>query len=259
MTGLHEISHQHLMRQIASPDCPCLIDVCSQEDFAADPNLIPGTKRWDEIDIDGLVSYLGSRPAVVICQKGLKLSHGVAARLRHRGLTAQVLTGGHFAWRDAGLPRIPAKEIPGPIWVTRHRPKIDRIASPWLIKRFVDPDAEFLFVPPSQVNAVAEKFGGTAFDVEGARFCHVGDRCSFDKMVSVFSLAHPALEKLAELVRAADMAKHERVAEAAGLHAISVGLSRLHKDDNSQLDAGLSIYDALYRWARDGQGEIHDH
>ena len=143
-------------------------------------------------------------------------------------------------------------------WVTRHRPKIDRIACPWLVRRFIDPDAEFLFVPPQDVELVAEKFDAIPFDVEGVRFSHCDERCSFDAFLDVFGLKSTALAGLADVIRAADTNRHDLAPEAAGLLALSVGLSRLYRDDYAQLDAGMALYDALYRWARDGREETHD-
>ena len=199
----------------------------------------------------------------MVCQKGLKLSHGAAAHLRARGVSAQVLEGGNYAWRDAGLPRVPAHAhadltTGGTLWVTRHRPKIDRIACPWLIRRFVDLQAQFLFVPPQAVDGVAEKYGATPFDMEGGDWSHTGPLCTFDTMIDRFGLAHPALDRLATVVRAADTDRHDLAPQAAGLLALSVGLSRLYRDDMAQLEAGIPLYDALYRWARDGVNEGHD-
>jgi hypothetical protein len=258
MAAFNEITPANLMRLIGTPQCPVIIDVCIDDDFRDDPYFVPTAIRHDHRDIDGLLGIVAGRDTVVVCQKGLKLSHGIAARLRTRGLNSQVLSGGNVAWRTAMLPRVPANAIPGSLWVTRHRPKIDRIACPWLIRRFVDPAAEFLFVPPATVKDVADRFGATAFDIDGGEWSHDGDQCTFDKMIKVFGLGHPALDTLATIVRAADTDQHELSAQAAGLLAISVGLSRMYRDDHAQLDAGMPLYDALYRWARDGQDEGHD-
>ncbi|MFK7753982.1 MAG: chromate resistance protein ChrB domain-containing protein, partial [Sedimentitalea sp.] len=144
------------------------------------------------------------------------------------------------------------------LWVTRHRPKIDRIACPWLIRRFVDPNARFLFVSLNEVLGVADRYGATAFDVEDVAFSHRGEFCTFDIMLETWGLQTEALMRLAQVVRAADTNRHDLAPEAAGLLALSVGLSRQYKDDHRQLEAGMALYDALYRWARDGQGESHD-
>ena len=260
MPGFNEISPNSLMRLIGGPAAPLIVDVSIDEDFEADPCLIPTARRHPH---DRIAELSSDHPVVVVCQKGLKLSHGAAAHLRASGIPAQVLEGGNYAWRDAGLPRVPAKvhadlTTGGTLWVTRHRPKIDRIACPWLIRRFVDPQAQFLFVPPQAVDGVAEKYGATPFDMEGGDWSHNGPLCTFDTMINRFGLSHPALDRLATVVRAADTDRHDLAPQAAGLLAISVGLSRLYKDDNAQLDAGIALYDALYRWARDGANEGHD-
>ena len=264
MPSATEITLQQLMRLVGTPDAPVLIDVCIDEDFGADPRLIPGTIRWPFDRIEALAPSLAGRKVIVICQKGLKLSQGAAALLRASGVSAETLKGGVLAWRDAGLPLIPANAIPTrddqgrTLWVTRHRPKIDRIACPWLIRRFVDPNARFLFVAPSEVALVADKFGAEPFDAPGARFTHQGDGCTFDAMLEAFALNLPALKTMADIVRAADTGRADEGAEARGLMAISFGLSAMHRDDLAQLEAGLGVYDALYRWARDAQGETHD-
>ncbi len=258
MAVFNEISPAQLMRLIGTPQCPVIVDVCIDDDFNDDPHLIPTAFRHPHTDVEGLSTRLNGRDAVIICHQGLKLSQGTAAHLRAIGLNAQILTGGNVAWRDAQLPRVPAAAIPGTTWVTRHRPKIDRIACPWLIRRFVDPDATFLFVPPASVQGVADRFGATPFDIEGTRWSHEGDSCTFDIMVREFGLSHPALDALATVVRAADTDRHDLAPQAAGLLAVSVGLSRMFREDTAQLDAGMLLYDALYRWARDGQNEGHD-
>ncbi len=134
----------------------------------------------------------------------------------------------------------------------------DRIACPWLIRRFVDARAEFLFVPPAQVLPVAEKLDATPFDVEGVLWSHRGDRCTFDTMIEEFGLGSEPLERLADIVRGADTNRHDVAPQAAGLLAVSLGLSRMFRDDLEQLEAGMLLYDSLYRWARDAVDEGHD-
>lgn len=258
MPNYNEIIPEALMRLIGTPSCPRIVDVCIDDDFSADPNLIPTAQRVPHDDLDAIAALGDGREIVVVCQKGLKLSHGVAAYLRARGATAQVLSGGNQGWRDAELPRVPAASQLGPLWVTRHRPKIDRIACPWLIRRFIDPKARFLFVPPATVADVAARFGATPFDVDIPPFTHCDDRCTFDAMLDHFGLDLPALRDMATVIRAADTDRHDHAPQAAGLLALSVGLSRMYRDDTEQLEAGMGLYDALYRWARDGQGEGHD-
>ena len=142
--------------------------------------------------------------------------------------------------------------------MTRARPKVDRIACPWLIRRFVDPAAVFLFVAPSEVAAVAERFGATPFDIEGVFWSHRGETCTFDTMVEEFGLATEPLLRLATIVRGADTARPDLAPQAAGLLAVSLGLSRLHSDDLRQLEAGMGVYDALYLWCRDAVEEAHN-
>jgi len=264
MPSFNEISAKNLMRRLGGPDTPVIIDVCTDEDFALDARIIPTSLRCPGPQVDAFVPKLHDREVVVVCQKGRKLSHGAAALLQAHGVAAEVLSGGIFAWRDAGLPLIPADQLnkisaPGSRWVTRNRPRIDRIACPWLIRRFIDPNAQFLFVPTSEVTAVADRFNATPFDIENAEFSHQGDLCSFDSFIQSFKLSHLALDRLASVVRAADTDHPEQSAQAAGLLAVSVGMSRLHKNDQDQLSAALPIYDALYRWARDGFDESHTH
>ena len=264
MAGPNEITVPQLNRLIGTPDCPVIVDISIDPDFNDDPHLIPGSFRHPHTDIPGLISWLDGKPCVITCQRGIKLSQGMVAWLRGDGIAAEYLNGGMFAWRDASdTQRIPADAIPTPVdgatlWVTRHRPKIDRIACPWLIRRFVDPKARFLFVSPAEVEGVAARYGATPFDVEGVEFGHRGDRCTFDAMLERFKLRSPALDRLADVICAADTNRHDQSPQAAGLLAISVGLSRQYKNDQAQLTAGLHVYDALYRWARDGFAETHD-
>ncbi|MGB0851701.1 MAG: chromate resistance protein ChrB domain-containing protein [Pikeienuella sp.] len=257
------ITVSQLSRLIGTPDAPVLIDISIDADFDDDPFLIPGAFRHPFTDIEGLVPRLTGRRVVVICQKGIKLSQGGAALLRTHGVRAEVLEGGNFGWRDAGGPRLPAAKLPagprgGSLWVTRHRPKIDRIACPWLIRRFIDPAARFLFVSPAEVQGVADRYNATPFDMEGVYWSHREDLCTFDVMVGEFGLTLPALSRLAMIVRAADTNRHDLAPEAAGLMAASLGLSRMYRDDLQQLEAGMTLYDAFYRWARDATDETHD-
>ena len=142
-------------------------------------------------------------------------------------------------------------------WVTRARPKVDRVACPWLIKRFVDPGAEFIYVPTKEVLAAARERDATPYDVPDVHFSHEGDRCSFDAFVKHYRLADRALDQLAVIVRGADTARLDLAPQAAGLAAISLGLSRNFSDDHEMLGHGMVMYDALHAWCRGGQDEIH--
>ena len=259
-----EITVSQLSRLIGLPDAPLIIDVCIDEDFALDARLIPTSIRHPHDDINSILPMLTANPVVVVCHKGKKLSQGVAAILRSNGIAAEFLGGGILAWRDGGQLLVPADKIPQmnqqgqSVWVTRLRPKIDRIACPWLIRRFIDRQAQFLFVESAQVAMVAEKFDATPFDVEDAFWSHRGELCTFDTMLEEFNLDDPALKHLALIVRGADTNRHDLAPQAAGLLAASLGLSRMYRDDLDQLEAGLALYDAFYRWARDATNEGHD-
>ncbi len=133
-------------------------------------------------------------------------------------------------------------------WITRERPKIDRIACPWLIAGFIDADAEFLYVPTGDVVRMAAETGAVPYDIPGAELGHHGDRCSFDAFLHKYELDDPALDKLARIVRAADTGRAELAPEAAGLLAVSAGLSLNFADDHEMLKHGMVIYDALYAW-----------
>jgi rhodanese-related sulfurtransferase len=264
MSSINLISVEKLARLIGTPKCPALVDVRTEDDFAADPRLIPGAVRRAHGDVADWAPTFDGRSAIVICERGLKLSQGAAAWLRHAGAAAESLEGGVEAWRNAGLPLVPVDKLPPrdrfgrTLWVTRARPKIDRIACPWLIRRFVDREAVFLFVAPSDVAGVAERFGATPFDVEDVFWSHRGERCTFDTMVEEFGLAIEPLTRLAAMVRGADTARLDLAPEAAGLLAASLGLSRMYADDLEQLEAGMALYDAFYRWCRDATEETHN-
>lgn len=264
MPSFASISPDKLARLLGTGRAPVIIDVRERDALEADPRLIPGSVHLPYETAAEWAAAYRDKAVAVSCQKGKKLAEGAAAWLRHFGADAEVVEGGFEAWRDARLPLVPAAALPvrnsagATVWVTRSRPKIDRIACPWLIRRFVDPSAVFLFVSPPEVGAVAERFGATPFDVEGVFWSHRGDLCTFDVMLAEFGLSTEPLEHLATIVRGADTNRLELAPEAAGLLAVSLGLSRMYADDLEQLDAGMLLYDALYRWARDATDETHN-
>ncbi len=143
-------------------------------------------------------------------------------------------------------------------WVTRERPKIDRIACPWLITRFIDKDAEFLYVAADSVLDVAAKTGAIPYDIPGVEYGHVGELCSFDAFLSKHNLADPALQQLAIIVRGADTARLDLAPQCPGLLAVSLGLSHNFPDDHDMLRQGMVMYDALYAWVRHAQSERHN-
>lgn len=264
MPSFTSIAPDKLARLIGSARSPTILDVRDAEALSADPRLIPTSIHLPYATVEHWAPTYRGKSVAVSCQRGKKLAEGVAAWLRHYGAEAEVLEGGFEAWRDTGLPLVPLAALPkrdsggSTVWVTRSRPKIDRIACPWLIKRFVDPNAVFLFVAPPEVKAVAERFEATPFDIEGVYWSHRSELCTFDVMVAEFGLASAPLERVAAIVRGADTNKLDLAPEAAGLLAVSLGLSRLFADDLEQLAAGMLVYDALYRWARDATDEVHN-
>ena len=142
-------------------------------------------------------------------------------------------------------------------WITRERPKIDRIACPWLIQRFIDREAEFLYVPNADVVRLAKETGATPYDIPGVEMTHMGELCSFDAFLKKYKLTDPALVQLADIVRGADTSRLDLTPQSAGLYAISLGLSRVYSNDHEMLRHGLVMYDALYAWCREGRGETH--
>jgi rhodanese-related sulfurtransferase len=260
MSAPNAISAEKLVRLIGSNKAPLILDVRGET-----AQLIPSSNPVDPASIRDDPLRFGSGPFVVSCKGGKDTSQGVAAFLRHHGAVAEILDGGFAAWKAAGFPLVDASKLPPrdalgrTSWVTRARPKVDRIACPWLVRRFVDPRAIFLFVAPAEVEAVAEQFGAAPFDVEGVFFSHRGEQCSFDTMIEELGLGgFEALRRLAPIVRGADTARPELEPQCAGLLAASLGLSRMHADDLEQLEAGMILYDAFYRWCRDAIDETHD-
>jgi len=263
MSSLNTISVDKLARLVGTPHSPVLVDVRPDDEFGANPRLIPSSMRRPHAEPSQWAPEFAGRSAIVICRQGGKLSQGVAAWLRHAGVAADGLDGGFEGWCKANLPTIATARMPPldgegrTVWVTRARPKVDRIACPWLIRRFIDPRAVFLFVAPSEVEGVAERFSATPFDVEGVFWSHRGDTCTFDVMVEEFGLGTDPMLRLAAIVRGADTGRFDVAPQAAGLLAASLGLSRMYSDDLAQLEAGLVLYDAFYRWCRDATDETH--
>ena len=259
-----EITVSQLARLVGTPEAPAIIDVRSSEHFDADPRFIPCALRRDPRQVEAWSQAYRDQKTVVVCQHGGKMSQGVAAWLRNEGLEAESLEGGHDAWvAEKGLLVDSRKLLPRDaqlrtVWVTRSRPKVDRIACPWLIRRFVDPNAVLLFVNPTEVAGVAERFNAAPYDDEGVFWSHRAERCSFDTFIVELGLASPALDRLALIVRGADTSRQDLAPEAAGLLAASFGYSRMYKDDLEQLAHAMELYDALYRWARDAADESHN-
>jgi rhodanese-related sulfurtransferase len=257
MTIAGTVSPQDLQRLGAAFPPPCVVDVRRAPDFARDPGVIPGALKRSPETIDAWADALEPwRPVIVYCAEGHEVSTAAAAALTSRGYDARVLAGGIHGWRAAGGTTQPFRDPTR--WVTRERPKIDRVACPWLIRRFLDPSAEFLYVPNAEVRAVAAAEGATAYDIPDVDYSHAGAECSFDAFIRRHDLREPALAQLATIVRGADTAVLELAREAPGLLAVSLGLSRMFADDHAMLRWGLLVYDALYAWCRDARDERHD-
>jgi rhodanese-related sulfurtransferase len=242
-------------RLLAFPP-PTLVDVRRAAAFETDPNVIPGALRRPPDTNESRGRELDAwRPVVVYCVHGHEVSQQAARSLAAQGLDARFLEGGVTAWKDQGGSVDPF--APPSRWVTRARPKIDRIACPWLVRRFIDPAAEFFYVPSADVRAFAAANDAIPFDIPDVPYSHVGDRCSFDAFLQRHDLTDPALADLATIVRGADTGALALAAEASGLVAISLGLSAMIADDQAMLRAGMLVYDALYAFCRDTRDETH--
>lgn len=275
-TALPSISPSALAPLLGRADAPLLLDVRRAEKCAAGDRLLPGAVHCPPEAVADFVRGQPPRSAVVYCAYGHAVSHDATRILLAAGWDARVLAGGIEGgepgvdrlediahWRERPLPCMRKRaelgvtgEAPSR-WVTRARPKIDRIACPWLIRRFIDPRAQFFYVPAGEVFAQAERLQAVPFDIDGAPISHAWERCSFDALLRAFELQVPGLDALAAIVRGADTSRLDVAPACAGLLAISLGLSRLHADDHAMLAAGLPVYDALFAWCRDGQGETH--
>ena len=253
------ITTAELLSQLAGAQPPLVIDVRRAPVYRSAPDMIAGALRRDPAAMtDWLPTLPRAREVVVYCVHGHEVSQNAAQTLRGAGFNARFLEGGFDeGWKSSGgaLARKPRDAATR--WVTRERPKIDRIACPWLVARFVDPDAEFLYVPAAQVKRVAAERDAVPYDVPDVAFTHVNEKCSFDAFIKAFRLSEPALDRLALIVRGADTGHLNLAPQAAGLLAVSQGLSRNFADDHAMLKQGMVVYDALYAWCKDGQSETH--
>lgn len=259
------ITIDELKTRIGTADAPLVFDVRRRPVFDADDRVLPGA-RWRDHSQAGLWAeeITPGREIVIYCKHGHNVSQLAVAVLRQRGIAASTLEGGIEGWQQAGGLTIRRSAEPGrdegrpSRWVTRVRPKIDRIACPWLIRRFIDPFAEFTFVAPEFVNDVATEMAAIPYDIEGVDFTHVGEGCTFDTLIDRFGLDDPALQALAVIVRGADTGRPDLAPEAKGLLAMSLGLSAICGDDDHQaVDRGMLFYDTLYAWLRQARGETH--
>jgi rhodanese-related sulfurtransferase len=248
------ISAASLKQSILGAEPPLVIDVRRNARFLEAGDLIRGALRRDPERVEEWSKTLPrAAHLVVYCVHGHEVSQNVA-----RALGARYLEGGIEAWRESGGELFNKPANASSRWVTRERPKIDRIACPWLIRRFVDPDAEFLYVPTPEVRRTATEKTAVPYDIPDVEFSHDGELCSFDTFLRKFHLeSDPALADLAVIVRGADTNRLDLAPQAAGLAAVSLGLSRNFANDHEMLEHGMVVYDALYAWCKEGKDEIH--
>jgi rhodanese-related sulfurtransferase len=240
------ISAANLSKSLRGNEPPLVIDVRRSPRFLESAYWLKGALRRDPERVEEWKKTLPRAAQVVVyCVHGHEVSQNVAT-----ALGAAYLEGGIEGWRKEGGELAHKAQNASTRWVTRERPKIDRIACPWLVRRFVDPDAEFLYVPSGDVRRVAQEKTAVPYDVPGVEFGHDGERCTFDAFLKAFRLDDPALQALARIVRAADTGHPEAAPQAPGLLAISQGLSANFPDDHEMLKHGMVIYDALYAWCR---------
>ncbi len=238
---------------------PLLIDARRGAAFVGGTDMIRGALRRDPESVTTWAATLPAASRVVVyCVHGREVSQSTAAALRASGIAASYLEGGIEAWKsvDGSLIRKPANSPTR--WITRERPKIDRIACPWLIARFIDADAEFVYVPALDVLRAGTERDAIAYDIPGAEFSHEGELCSFDAFMKQYRLTDPALTRLASIVRGADTSRLDLTPQSPGLYAISLGLSYNFVDDQEMLRHGLVVYDALYAWCKSCQAETHN-
>jgi rhodanese-related sulfurtransferase len=256
---MNAISFSELRSALGGGKAPLVLDVRRKPAYQESGETIAGALRREPETVGSWMKTLPRASSVVVyCVRGHEVSQNVAKALDGGGIRARYLEGGIAAWKEKEGPLDHKSAGADTRWVTRERPKIDRIACPWLIARFIDRDAEFLYVPTKEVREAAKARDAIPYDVPDVHFTHEGDNCSFDAFIKHYRLGgDPALEKLALIVRAADTGKLELAAQAPGLAAVSLGLSRNFANDHEMLKHGMVVYDALYTWCREGQDEIH--
>jgi len=264
------ITAQELSKLSGSNAWPTVVASTRCFKFEEEARAIAGSVWRDHMETEAWGPQLAGlgKPIVVYCLHGHNVSQLAAARLRSQGIDARHLEGGIDAYEEIGGlvlkqrgPDVPLLLPQATQWITRERPKIDRIAFPWLVRRFIDPMAVFHFVEAEWVVDIAEEMGAIPFDVDGVHYSHHGENgefCSVDTLLDAFDIEDPVLRHLARIVRGADTGQLELEPQSAGLLALSLGLSSMENDDLAQLEKGMVIYDALYAWCRHASLETHN-
>jgi len=257
------IKPNELLSIIHTENALAIFDVRRLPAFEEADRMIAGAIWRDHQTIGNQIADLPEgKQVVVYCVHSHQVSQTAAALLQLKGVQARVLDGGIHAWEEAGgttISREKAIKYQGSPWVTRENPKIDRIACPWLIRRFIDSKADIHYVSADWVQDIATELKATAFDINAPdlTFTHDGEYCSFDAFIRYFDIRDPALDRMATIIRGADTARLDIAPQAAGLVAFSLGLSAICQDDFAMLEKGMYLYDALYSWCRNASNEAH--
>ena len=250
-----------LYRQLGLQDGPLIVDLRTAADLERSGAFIPSAVWVDPPHMEHWCRLLSTHRPVAVYSSDEVASCSMGALLESRGIACGALKGGFDLWKQRGLPTVRIRgeyRVPGSSrWVTRERPKIDRLACPWLVRRFIDPRAVFFYVPATAVRTEAAGLGAEPYDIADVTFSHRGPHCSFDAFLDEFELHDPILDQLADIVRAADTGALERSKEAPGLLAISLGMSATIRDDILLLEQAMSLYDALYAWCKTARDETH--
>ncbi len=258
------ITAEELSARIGTPRAPILFDVRRPEAFAESERVIAGARWRNHALADEWGRALDpAAEVVVVCVHGHNVSQFTAATLRSLGLRARFLEGGTVCFLAGGGLSVLRKAWPHDLdgrasrWITREYAKAGRLACSWFIRRFLDPEAEILYVEPEWVKDIADEFGTEPFDIDGAAFGRDGGLCSFDTFLDHYGVEDESLRYIARIIRGADSAKLDLEPQCAGLAALALGVSALHDDDLAAQNHGIALYDGLYAWARQARRQTH--
>jgi len=250
-----------LYEQVGLLSAPTIVDLRGEDAFHAFARRLPGAHRSPAAQIAQWAKTFSRHRPVVVYGADDTVDKEPLETLMSLGLDVQTLEGGIRAWREAGYvtvrDRTELHTRGGSRWVTRERPKIDRLACPWLVRRFIDPDAQFFYTPAARVRSDAETLGAQPYDIADVTFSHRGDKCSFDAFLDEFDLRDPVLDEIADIVRAADTGELAQSPQAPGLLAISIGMGVNVVDDVVLMEQAMIVYDALYAWCKTSRHETH--